>query len=72
MFMETLGFYRTFFKFLNPSERMSFQILYQDKAVSSNLLWHMCGKLQNLKLDGNAAMKIASTRLVGKLIDDPL
>ena len=60
---------------------MSFQILYQDEAVLSNLQWHtggkfavahMCGKLQNLKLEGNAAMKVASTRLVGKLVDDPL
>ena len=32
----------------------------------------MCVKLQNLKLESNAAMKIASARLVGKLIDDPL
>ena len=30
------------------------------------------GKLQNLKSEGNAVMKIASTRLVGKLIDDPI
>ena len=41
---------------------MSFQILYQNEAVPSNLLWHiMCDKLQNLKLEGNAAMIIAST-----------
>ena len=50
---------------------MSFQILYQD-IVFSNLLWHTCVKLQNLKMKGNAAMKIASTILVGKLTDDPL
>ena len=46
---------------------MSFQILYQDEAVPSNLLWHTCGKLLNLKLDDNAAMKIA--RLVREHID---
>ena len=49
---------------------MSFHILYQDEAVPLNLLSHTCGKLQNLKLEGNAAIKIVSTRLVGKLVDD--
>ena len=51
---------------------MSFLILYQDEAVPSNFLWPMCDKLQNLKLEGNAVIKIASTRLDGKPIDDPL
>ena len=51
---------------------MSFQILYQDEVVPSNLLRHMCGKLKNLKLEGNAAMKIACTKLFGILVDDPL
>ena len=52
--------------------RMSFQILHEDEAVPSYLLRHMCGKLQHLELQGNAVMLIASTRLVGKLVDDPL
>ena len=51
---------------------MSFLILYKDEAVATNLQWHMCEKLQDLKLDGNAAMKIPCTRLVGKVVDDPL
>ena len=51
---------------------MSFQVLYQDEAVPSNFLRHTYGKLQNLKLEGNAAMKIERTRLVGKLVDDTL
>ena len=51
---------------------MNFQILHEDEAVPSYLLRHMCGKLQNLELQGNAVMLIASTRLVGKLVDDPL
>ena len=36
------------------------------------MLWHMCSKLQNLKMEGNATMKVVSTRLVRKLVDDPL
>ena len=51
---------------------MSFQILNQDGVFPSNLLWHTCGKLQNMKLEGNLSMKIASTRLVGKLVVDSL
>ena len=50
---------------------MSFQILYEGKAEPSDFLWHTCGKLQNLKLEGNA-IKIGSTRLVGMLVDDLL
>ncbi len=48
---------------------MSFQILYQNEAVPSNLQWLTCGKLQNLKLEDNATMKVASTRLVGALVE---
>ena len=33
-------------------------MLYQDKAVPSSLLWHKCGKLKNLKLEGNETMKL--------------
>ena len=46
---------------------MSFQILYQNKAVPSYLLWHTYGKLLNLNLEVNAAIKLGSTKLVGKL-----
>ena len=58
--METLGFAQTIF----PTSKL----IRQDEAVPSNLLWHTCGKLQNLNLEGNAAMKVVSTRLVGKLV----
>ena len=43
---------------------MNLQIMYQDVAVPSNLLWNLCGKLQNLKLEGNAAIKITSASLL--------
>ena len=60
MFMETSGFAQSNFShFQTHRRRMSFQILHQDEAVPSNLLWHTFGKLQNLKLVGNASMKIA-------------
>ena len=42
--------------------------MYQDEAFPSNLVW----QITEYELEGNAAMKIASTRLVGKLFDDPL
>ena len=51
---------------------MRFQILYEDEADPSNLLWHtICDKVQIMKLEGNGSHE-NSTRLVGKLVDDPL
>ena len=29
-------------------------------GVRSNLVWHTCGKLQNLKLEGDASLKIVT------------
>ena len=71
MFTETLGFAKSIFPISEPIRQECTSDLDQDEAVPSNWLTHKCGKLQSLKLDGNAAMKIASTRLVGKLVDDP-
>ena len=50
---------------------MSFQVLYQMNSPFKFAVTHG-GKLQNMKLEVNAAMKITSTRLVGRLVDDPL
>ena len=53
------------FLFLTHQTRMS-MILYQNKLSLQICHGTQCGKLQNLKLEGNAAIKIASTGLVGK------
>ena len=39
MFTEALVLHIEFFQFLNLSDKNEFQILYQDEAVPSNLLW---------------------------------
>ena len=40
--METLRFAQVVSNFKTHQTRMRFQILFQDEAVPSYLLWHMC------------------------------
>ena len=66
MFTETPGFAQSIFPISKPIRQECFQILYQDEALPSNLLRHMCGKLQSLKLEGNASMKMAECQACWK------
>ena len=47
---KPLVLHRAFFSISKPSDKNELADLCQDEAVHTNWLWHMCDKLQNLKV----------------------